>query len=437
MDGIVVTSYDIDWRVDPREGTLEGTAAVSVRNNGNGSISILPLTLNRLLEVYRIQDGNGRFLPVRQRIALDETVTWFPYQINLVEVPLNEPLIPGSTITLILHYGGHLAPGLEAMRYVPDRICEEFTMLRDETRVYPLVHGANLRRHLETYQFAYRLSITVPRGFVAANGGLDEGIEESGGWVTYRYSIPEPRWRIDVTIGRFKVIGSRKSGAVGYGLAESYEELEKFIGVAIETLELYRVWWGPLRHYSYLAVLQTPTGYGGQSDTPFIIQTTDHASDPYHELAHFYNPARQRNGSRWMSEGFASFVQELVRVKRGDAKEPLPKLLEKNRIWLLRAADKDPLMAALPLDEYYRLKDTIPQYALGALFFYQFYQTVGDELFHRAAAALYREHGESVCDAQEWRQTVESTLGRSIGPLFEEWVVTNRCWERLRQGSVE
>ncbi|MCX6376396.1 MAG: hypothetical protein NTU88_10265, partial [Armatimonadetes bacterium] len=369
------------------------------------------------------------------RIADDPTATDAKYEVNRVDIPLPSPLKPGGTISLTLCYSGGLASASEVMAYVKDQICEELTILRQETYPYPQVAGAN---PVTQGRFSYRLAVTIPEGYVVANVGVPRKVDAGNGWATYRCSMPAPRWRLDIAIGKFDVLGSRAGGALIYCLPKHRQGAEHLLGVIKDIRAVFDGWWGPLGKQSALIILQIPEGYGSQADPPAVILTADCFEKPSraiglsHEMAHFYNPAGGKDPARWMSEGFATFIQLLVESRLSDGK--LPDLMESTRRQALSNAEKMPDMAKRPLNEYQHLENTTPSYIVGSLAFHQLYLTVREQTFHKIIAELYRKFGETPCEAGEWLQTAERVSGRSLDKWAQDWVLTSGCWELLRSG---
>lgn len=382
---LLTTAYDIAWKVNPSKGTMEGTATISLRNDGKESVSSVTLLLNRLLKVSSVKPNNGADLLFKQHIADDPSIDWASYPVNHVDIPFTAPLKPGQTTRLILDYAGGLASGGDAIRYAKDQICEELTILRMETYPYPYVSGSN---PITQSRFSYRLAINVPDGYVVANGGIQGKTKRKDGWVTYRYSMPAPRWRLDVTIGRFDILGNRAAGAVIYCLPKHRQGAERLLKVIEEVRGLFKAWWGPLKKESTLVILQIPEGYGSQADHPSVILTADAFVDSNravglsHEMAHFYNPAGDKDPARWMSEGFATFIQLLLESRLPGKK--LPDLMESLRQEALAMSEKIPDMTKRPLDEYQHLGNTTPAYQVGSLAFHQLYLILGEQTFRKS-----------------------------------------------------
>ena len=429
---LVTTAYDINWRVDPPKGALEGSARISLRNDGQDPVESVTLLLNRLLKVSAVEVGGGD-AQFKQHIADDPSIDWASYPVNHVDVALTSPLTPGQTASLTLHYAGGLASGGEAIPYAKDQICEELTILRMETYPYPHVAGSN---PITQSRFSYRMAVTVPDGYIVANVGIPGKVKKSGGWVTYRYSMPAPRYRLDVTAGKFEILGSRAGEAVIYCLPKYHQEAEHLLKVVKEVRGLFGAWWGPLKKDSPLVILQIPEGYGSQADPPAVILTADAFGDSSraiglsHEMAHFYNPAGGKDPARWMSEGFATFIQLLVESRLSDKK--LPDLMESIRKDALTMSEKMPDMTKRPLIEYQHLENTTPAYQVGSLAFHQLYLLLGEQTFHKAIARLYSMYGEKPCDANEWVKTVEQASGRTLDNWANDWVFTNGCWQLIK-----
>ena len=76
----------------------------------------------------------------------------------------------------------------------------------------PPSHVIARRVALPTYN--YHARITVPAGFMVANGGELLSQRDSAGWTTFEFSNLKPAWRIDFAVAPFTVRRKGRSRSI-------------------------------------------------------------------------------------------------------------------------------------------------------------------------------------------------------------------------------
>ena len=106
---LLITSYDLDARLNPAQSTLSMRAQITVRNTGTTTLKLLPLQVSSTLHWESATLVNGALRThlalAQHRLDTDADHTGAETEVLL---PLPEPLAPGATASLDLFYSGTL-----------------------------------------------------------------------------------------------------------------------------------------------------------------------------------------------------------------------------------------------------------------------------------------------------------------------------------------
>jgi hypothetical protein len=252
--------------------------------------------------------------------------------LNFIEVPQPSPLAAGAKGTIALRYEGYLGGDQGAgMLYVPDKVDKDFTIIRMDGLAYPIVgvpsDAVNRAAGLQTYD--YRINVSVPDSYQAANGGRSLGKVSRNGQTTFSFRNIKPAWRMDVAIARYRVLEDPSNRLTVFHFPQDAAGGASVVKAMKDSMALYPGWFGALTGGQRLTIIEIPEGYGSQADVTTILLTRDVFNDRtkltnlYHEISHLWfvktlDPAP----SRLESEGLAMFLQYLVQEKleaRADA----------------------------------------------------------------------------------------------------------------------
>lgn len=201
-------NYDLDVQVDYDNNKTISICGMTIKNINTEESKIIPLLLYRLMKVTSIKDEQGNPMIYIQKVLSFED--WEIYQANYIEVIPAKPLLKGDTCKLIIAYEGyHLGYTETGMNYIRDRIDADFTILRPDCLAYPeLGYPSEKINRAAGYapSFNYTIKIYVPDTLVVVNGGTLISKENKDGFSTYIYQNTKLAWRIDVVIGKYKIL---------------------------------------------------------------------------------------------------------------------------------------------------------------------------------------------------------------------------------------
>jgi len=434
-------SYDLTIDTDYEAGTIAGDCTLVVKNATDAPIPVVPLNLYRLMEVASVSDASGKALPFDQSVRIFKD--WKEFQANHIRVRLEPPLAPGKETTLRIKYGGPLLGYAEAMRYVKDHVGQDLTLIRSDSLAFPQigVPSWETNRAAGLKNFTYRVALTVPSPLVVANAGDLVSKEERDGRTTYVYKSRVPSWRIDLAAAPYQVVEGEGGRFRIFAFPEDIEGARALLGSLTATLALYTRWFGPLRTFPGLTVIEIPAGYGSQADVAAIIQEAGAFKNPagrytfYHELSHLWNvTANDPIPPRFESEGLAMFLQHLVQEKlegkTGAVDEAVAKMLAR----LAKDFGEHPDWKTTPMIDYGIKNLTDLSYRMGQILFYVLYKARGEEAFLRMAGSFYTDHRETGATARQFVEHVRKRAGPGADRIFEEWVFTAKAAEVVAAG---
>jgi len=436
-------SYDLKIDADYGSGTIAGDCALLVRNAADIPIPVVPLNLYRLMVVASVTDASGTALEFTQDVRIFED--WKELQVNHIRVGLEPPLAPGKETLLRIRYAGPLLGYAEAMRYVKDHVGRDLTLIRTDSLAYPQIGVPSWKtnRAAGLKDFDFTVSLTVPSPLLVANAGDLVAKEENDGRTTYVYKSRVPSWRIDLAVADYTVIEGEAGRFRIFAFPDDVAGARELLGSLTATLELYTRWFGSLRTFPGLTVIEVPAGYGSQADVAAVIQEAGAFKDPagrynfYHELSHLWNvPAMDPLPPRFESEGLAMFLQHLVQEKLEGKARAVDEAAAASLIRLAGIFREHPDWKSTPMIDY-GVKDlTDLSYRMGQLLFYFLYKVMGEEALLETAGSFYRDYYETGATARQFIEYVgkRARVG-SLDKVFEEWVFTPKAVELIASGA--
>ena len=422
---------ELDLHVDHGNERVEGLEHLTVRNVSDAPASDVPLLLNRLMTVT----GAGG-LPFAQQVVIFEDDS--KRQVNFTTVHLPEPLAPGSSRTISVAYGGHIASYEETGElYVKDRVSDEYTIVREDAYSFPMLGVPSLARNqtIRREGFTFDARVTVARGFVVAAGSF-AGREESADGTIYRFSSDKPAPFLNLCIARFRTLDG--NGFTLYYLPADEEGAKRIFQRTEQALALLATWFGPPPSAPKLAVIEIPSGWGSQaSPVSGIILTADSFHDPsllyelYHELAHLWNPPDlDRPSPRW-NEGLSMWLQhvvaEILEGRKASAESAVARVL----------SSSDERLKSVPFASYGTADMTDSSYGVGRLYFLVLERVVGREALLGALRDFCQSRKEKGASFRDLTALLEARFPKAVA-IDRDWVSSTAWREKLaKAGSVE
>jgi hypothetical protein len=421
--------YALNIDVDYDQEKIFSECALTIQNSSDETLITLPLILYRLLDVTSVTDKNGENLDFTQDVI--KFSDWQQFQVNYIQVELSPPLQSGEEQTIIIRYEGHLMGYTEVMGYVKDHINKDYTVLREDCRAFPEVsYPSEESNRKKLYQnFEYTASITVPAPLVVANGGELISKTESNGKITYKYQSLIPTWRMDFAIAEYQTLEDKNNKLRLFHFPKDKDGARILLKSLLKTKELYANWFGSLKVFRGLTVIEIADGYGSQTYETTILQeesafkNVDNHFFFHHELSHLWNvKSADPSPPRFESEGLAMFLQHFVQEKLENKPDAVENAVNAMRERLRKNFIQHPDWKDVAMADYGNKDLTGLSYRKGQIFFYIRYGLVGEESFLEAMGSFYQKYYDTGATAQEFVAHIKDLSPSNLDLLFEDWI---------------
>ncbi len=418
-------SYNMDISIDYDRETMRNICGIVFFNPSNDPISNIPLTLYRQLEVKSVKDKNNKEVSYRQ--SLQAFTDQKRKHINFVEITLDNPIPPEGELSLTLDIEGFLTGMSEVYGYVHDKIDPDFTIIRNDSESFPKLGYPSRAINLPSIlgqRFDYRVKVTVPDSLVVANGGTLVDRIYNNGKVTFIYESIRPSWRIDIAISNYQMFEKGKNKI--FCFPEDKRNADIILNSLSNTLDLYTDWFGPLRDYSGLTVIEIPDGWGSQSDVTTIIQTAAAFKDIknlyefYHELSHQWNVMFNDPPSPRIEEGLACFLQFLT-AETLENRKVLDSSMNRYLNYINNSLFRNAEYVGIPMKDYGIQNATRLSYTVGAVFFYLIYDIVGHDEFCSVLGSFYQEYYDKKVTTDGFIEYMTENFTKDITKVVNDW----------------
>ncbi len=418
--------------------TLDGVAEINLRNVSESPVEEIPLLLNRLMKVTKVQvDGQPRAFR-QQLVGLEGREA---LQVRHITVSLAGPLLPTRQLTLTVEYTGQLVGYPESGTfYVRETLNPDFTILRSETFCYPQVAppiAADVGFANRHDSFDQRLEVAVPAGHVVVNGGRSTGVEERDGMTVFSFASHEPDSAIQLPVAPYELLETQ--GHRIYHFAESAAGVGQLAKRMELVLALFESWFGLPRRDRGLVIAEIPEAFGSQAGD-LILQTSGAFNDPekygqfYHELSHLWNaPDIDPQPARW-NEGLAMFLQGVAEEELGDEGR-LEELLSGAYRRLKKQLERDEKLALVAPIDYGKENMTRLSYRTALLLFGLLDEAVGREELLAFLGSYFRAHHENGSRDAGFVASLGGELGDGARELVREWFSTTEFTARLENSA--
>ncbi len=424
-----VSHYSLQLHFYLKEGRLEAQVQMLITNNTEKPYAEIPLLLYRLLDVYQISGEKGELFDFTQTIVkfTDENTL----QVNSLKIRLPQPLLPKTSLTIIVKYAGSIYGYPEVMAYVKDRIGEQFSLIRPDPFSYPMLSLPSWESVSLAYRskFSYDIEAKVPAGYTVACGGMLEKITNQKDSVTYVYHSKKPTWRMDLAVARFKILKDESHQLFIYCLPEDEKGGNFVLNAMQKVIEFYTKCFGKVKNYQGYTAIEIPDGWGSQAGDYYFLQTaaafkdSQRISEVYHEIAHTWNAKAKLEVQRcrWFDEAFACYFEALA-IREFKGLEAFNQDLNQSREIFIQRAKKDRKNYDTPIAQYGKYEIGQNSYTKGAWVLYLLNQMVGDQEFQKIIRTFLSQFAEKPADFHDFQTLSEKVSKRNLDKFFQEWI---------------
>jgi hypothetical protein len=90
---------------------------------------------------------------------------------------------------------------------------------------------------------------------------------------------------------------------------------------------------------------------------------------------------------------------------------------------LRKELGENPKYVEVPMADFGKAEITDLSYTKGMIFFALLHEIVGEEKFFAAMGSFHKKFRPTGATAVEFANHLKSELGRSVGPLIEDWII--------------
>ncbi len=429
----------LDISVDFPAQRLAGSMTLDIENWTKEPASRVSFLLNRLMEVSAVRDGAGKQLHFNQDVVRFKDAPM--RQVTQVLVDLAQHVQPSGHTVVKLDYAGNLVGYTEmGWLYVKDRIDTTFTIIREDALAFPRIGGIvdAPNRRLPTIDFTYTASVRVPSKYLVAAGGKPSRVINGDGTTTWTYVSSGPSPFVNIAIAPFDTL-SAGGVRVFYFRGDSLGA-RRLMSRAQSALRLLTDWFGPLHAPLNLTITEIPDGWGSQASlVGGIIQTaaafrdSTHMGELYHELAHLWNANDLENPSPRWNEGYAMFMQDLLR-ERVESWPNRPAEESDDVARVKRRVAVDSSLRRIPMIDYGKADMTGRSYSVGELMFATLFDLVGQAEFNRIVGGYYQRFGKGGT-TRDFIAFAKSNSSRDLSRLFDDWLLSTHWVDVLANAT--
>lgn len=442
-----INEYNISLNIDPFKHEVEGIQKVFFKNKTDNELDSIYFNtyLNAFKEGY---ENNVVFKNFEKKVfkygkdygyidILNATQNSEDIEISLsgtvLCVKLDQPLKPGSSTEITLHYKAkipkicHRTGYNESAMWLGNFIPTLAVVDNDgwyTNKYYPA--GESFYSEIANYS----VIVNVPKGFVAVGTGTPDYSEKDGNSI---YSFKEKMVRDFALVISPKFNRIHKISETGVYINFYYyspiKEPEKFLDAAIKSIDYLSQEIGTYP-YSVLNIAETEFFLEGGMEYPEIIfidsdylKSTKTYDDIAHEIAHqwFYNIIGNNQFKYpWLDEAMSSFIQNYIFYDQNTIDTKM--LNDYNNLnEKIENIEKSEISNDVSVysswSDYYNI-----QYLKANLMIYSLKLKMGDDKFKEFLKNYYIEYSFKIADTNDFINTAEKAYGKDLHNFFDKWL---------------
>jgi hypothetical protein len=461
---ITFLSYDLEVHLQPREQAMAVRARMTLRNDGDAPLKILPLAISSTLQWtgFRVREKPAAF--VEHAVASDTDHTG---RLDEAVITLAEPLAPQASIAVEATYSGTVPLSSERLEQIGtpqevarhsdwDRIGEDFVGLRGfgDTVWYPVASvpvalgdGNKLFAEVADQrmrQMAATVSMRVtdeffgsPPNLAVLDGKLfpltPESLPSSAS-VPGIVTVSMPPTRLGFASASLFLANRAEHDGNGlkvFARPEDDANAQGFTAAAAMVRPMIEQWIGP-RPGEPLAIVDLPETEDAPFENGAVLLTGFRSEEPAQltgSLIQSLTHARFASPYPWLEEGAAYFMGTLW-LERDRGRQAALDQLQSARAGLSllepdgSAGGGESLLAAKDA-VYYRTK--------AAYVFWMLRDLAGDDSL---ALAFSNYNPADDAKGTEFEQILEQSSGKDLKWFFNDWVYHDRGLPDLSIGDI-
>lgn len=428
--------HRLDWEVDPREPTIQGTVTSHFK------------ALSDMHEIAFDLAGNMNVTSVRQR----ETNLDFSHEKDdRLYIKLNETLESGRLDSLSITYQGNPVSSGFGSFEVSTHGSSRTPVLWTLSEPYGAKGWWPCKQDLIDKVDSVDIFITHPAAYKAASNGTLMAEKESGDTRTthWKHRYPIPAYLIAIAVTNYRVNIQSVSQApfeiVNYVYPETYEQTVRSLAVTPSVMNFFREKFGEYP-YSKEKYGHAQFGWGGGMEhSTMSFMGSWSRSLIAHELAHqwFGNKITCASWQDiWLNEGFATYLDGLV-TEKFDGDESFADW----RKYLNREITSIPSGSVFVSDttSVSRIFNSRLSYRKGAMVLHMLRYNLGDEDFFNGLRSYLQdpELAYNYAATPDLIRHLEQASGEDLEEFFKDWIYGQGyptyevIWSQSEEGMLD
>ncbi len=424
-----ILHYQLSLDVLRHDEKLKGRSIIQIE--GESEDSTLFFLLYHELKVLEIRLKQGALLSFEQEIKTVQT----NYQVNEIKVFLPQ----GDIDELEIKYEGTISGYESIFPYIKDSLSPEFSILRNDCLVYPILAKANeesIRLGILN-EFHYDIYVTVPMPYVVASGGRFIGVEKTPQFQTYHYKSHRKMWRIDICVAKYQIIETESIRLFVFE-EDVKRTYEKVILELNRVFELFEQRFGCCERVVPFSIIEIKEGFGSQAGEDYLLMEEhgfkegeyDH-THLYHEIGHGWNPRvnHEMRKTRFFDEAFASYF-EAIAIKKFYGITRYEEKMESYRQSFLQRVQYDRLNLE-PICDYGQYNISYNSYTKGPFVLAALESLMGEATFNRFIQLLIQTSKKHPIDFNDFQKLAENVLSYDLSTFMNDWIYEKEALDAL------
>lgn len=439
-----IWNYDLYFRIEPLKSFFKVFGVLSIGNETNDEHSQLDILLYHDLKVSSIEDDNNKALRFTQeKTSLKDEEKYF---VNHVCVSLDDALKPNEQINLYIEYEGSIDGYSHLMAYVKDKIDKEFSILRPDSHVYPIIAQPCYETIAKSYKntFTYNISVDVPKEYTVGCGGVLKDIVQEKERNIFKYSSDLPTWRFDIGIAQYSIVEDKDMNLKIFAFPEHETNAENVVRNEIKrAFDLYTTLFGDYENCNYFTVIEVKESYGSQAGDNYIMMEehgfssdAEKLSHLYHEIGHAWNVKAKQDvqKTRFFDEAFASYFEALA-IKKFYGERSFEEKMEFYRKQYIESIQRDEINFYTPICDYGKYDLGYNSYTKGPWALYVLNEILGDDIFNNIIRNFLKKFRYKEVDFKDFQEIVEEISGVNLNNFFVQWIYGIDSSKFLNEGT--
>ncbi|HUB77380.1 MAG TPA: M1 family metallopeptidase [Bryobacteraceae bacterium] len=417
--GVDVQHYVFRVTLSDADDAIAGETTVTIRFLKDGLTQFW-------LDLASPADGKGMTV---SEVKSGGAPVAYTHQADRLTLTLAPPSKSGELRSFTVKYAGTAADGLKVVKNKFGERCFFSVNWPDQAHQWlPTIDHPSDKATSEFLVYA-------PAKYqVVANGALQETIDLGDGTrlTHWKQSVPIATWLDNIGVAQFAV--EHYGTGAGVPLQAWLFHQDRDPGIATfeeperEAMAFFSESIGPYP-YEKLADVEAAGMGGGMEHASEIffgqgsVNGRPNLSLVAHETAHqwFGDSVTEKDWDDvWLSEGFATYFQELT-TEHFEGRDAFVAGLERNRRTVFNAEKRLPGVAVVQAKPWKGIPNSIV-YQKGGWVLHMLRGQIGTEKFWAGIREYYRRYRDSNASTADFRRVMEEVSGADLGWFFQQWL---------------